>query len=103
MALVLVFSLPVVGDRERTCFGLQRFLELFRPMVTATRSPTTPRSEVSSPRPKFDSDLLKAYMKQLLPSTLQSNVWPSTKDRAQVKRWIQEIGERVKERMLGMW
>lgn len=41
-------------------------------------------------------------MKKLLPVTLQSSVWPSTKDRDQVKLWIKEIGERVKERMLGM-
>jgi hypothetical protein len=70
-------------------------------MMTAMRSPTTPRSEVSSPRQKFDSDMLKAYMKKLLPVTLQSSVWPSSKDRDQVKLWIKEIGERVKERMLG--
>ena len=71
-------------------------------MMTVTRSPTTPRSEVSSPRPKFDSELLKGYMKKLLPSTLQSSLWPASKDRDQVKLWIKEIGERVKERMLGM-
>ena len=46
--------------------------------------------------------MLKAYMKKLLPSTLQSSVWPSSKDRDQVKLWIKEIGERVKERMLGV-
>lgn len=46
--------------------------------------------------------MLKAYMKKLLPVTLQSSVWPSTKDRDQVKLWIKEIGERVKERMLGV-
>ena len=71
--------------------------------MTAMRSPTTPRSEVSSPRQKFDSEMLKAYMKKLLPATLQSSVWPSSKDRDQVKLWIKEIGERVKERMLGEW
>ena len=70
--------------------------------MTATRSPTTPRSEVSSPRAKFDSELLNGYVKKLLPATLQSSVWPSSKDRDQVKLWIKEIGERVKERMLGM-
>jgi hypothetical protein len=46
--------------------------------------------------------MLKAYMKKLLPATLQSSVWPPSKDRDQVKLWIKEIGERVKERMLGM-
>lgn len=71
-------------------------------MMTATRSPTTPRSEVSSPRPTFDSDLLKGYMKVVLSATLKSSVWPPSKDRDQVKLWIKEIGERVKERMLGM-
>jgi len=45
--------------------------------------------------------MLKAYMKKLLPATLQSSVWPPSKDRDQVKLWIKEIGERVKERMLG--
>jgi len=47
--------------------------------------------------------MLKAYMKKLLPATLQSSVWPPSKDRDQVKLWIKEIGERVKERMLGQW
>jgi hypothetical protein len=95
-------SFPVVGDRDPTCFGLQHTAELFLLMMTATRSPTTPRSEVSSPRPKFDSEMLKAYMKELLPATLRSSVWPSSKDRGQVKLWIKEIGERVKGRMLGV-
>ncbi|EEB99288.1 hypothetical protein MPER_01061, partial [Moniliophthora perniciosa FA553] len=58
------------------------------------RSPPTPRSEVSSPRPKFDSDLLKAYIKKLLSSTLNSASWPESKDRDRVKTWMQEIGER---------
>ena len=71
--------------------------------MTAMRSPTTPRSDVSSPRQKFDSDMLKGYMKKLLPATLQSSVWPPSKDRDQVKLWIKEIGERVKERMLGTY
>ena len=89
-----------------TCFGpltsLQVDLEPEPPlMMTAMRSPTTPRSDLSSPRQKFDSEMLKAYMKKLLPATLQSSAWPSTKDRDQVKLWIKEIGERVKERMLG--
>jgi len=45
--------------------------------------------------------MLKAYMKKLFPATLQTSVWPPSKDRDQVKLWIKEIGERVKERMLG--
>jgi hypothetical protein len=46
--------------------------------------------------------MVKAYMKKLLPATLQSAVWPPSKDRDHVKLWVREIGERVKERMLGM-
>ncbi|THV08724.1 hypothetical protein K435DRAFT_22226 [Dendrothele bispora CBS 962.96] len=80
---------------------------------------TPPRSGVSSPRPsiattpptatpptinavKFDSELLKVYIKQLLSSTLQSASWPESKDRDRVKAWMKEIGERVKERMVGI-
>ncbi|KAJ3729024.1 hypothetical protein DFJ43DRAFT_1000977 [Lentinula guzmanii] len=68
--------------------------------ASGLRSPTTPRSEVSSPRPKFDSELLKAYMKKLLSTTLGSSVWPEPKDRDRVKSWMKEIGDRVKDRML---
>jgi len=68
--------------------------------VSGLRSPPPPRSSAASPRPKFDSDLLKAYMKKLLSSTLQHNSWPEPKERERVKTWIKEIGERVKERML---
>ncbi|PPQ65226.1 hypothetical protein CVT26_000203 [Gymnopilus dilepis] len=64
------------------------------------RSPPPPRSSASSPRPKFDADLLKAYMKKLLSSTLQNASWPESKDRDKVRGWMKEIGERVKERML---
>jgi hypothetical protein len=63
------------------------------------RSPV-PRADASSPRPKFDSDLLKAYMKQLLASTFQGTNWPEAKDRDRVKGWIKEVGMRVKERMV---
>jgi hypothetical protein len=38
-------------------------------------------------------------MKKLLPSTLSHAVWSSI-ERDQVKAWMKEIGERVKERML---
>ncbi|KAK0490716.1 hypothetical protein IW261DRAFT_33152 [Armillaria novae-zelandiae] len=64
------------------------------------RSSPTPRSEVSSPRPKFDTELLKAYMKKLMSTTLHSAVWPEPRERDQVKAWMKEIGERVKERMV---
>lgn len=68
-------------------------------MSTGLRSPPS-RSSVASPRPKFDADLLKAYMKKLLVSTLQNRIWPEVKDKENVKLWMREIGERVKERML---
>ncbi|KDQ64798.1 hypothetical protein JAAARDRAFT_145920 [Jaapia argillacea MUCL 33604] len=68
--------------------------------ASGMRSPTTPRSDAASPRPKFDSDLLKAYMKKLLQTTLQTAVWPDVRDRPRVKEWMKDIGERVKERML---
>ncbi|KAF5369881.1 hypothetical protein D9758_001211 [Tetrapyrgos nigripes] len=73
--------------------------------MASTSLSSPPRSEpsrsgVSSPRPQFDSDLLKAYMKKLLSTTLQSSQWPEAKDRDKVKGWMKEIGERVKERML---
>ncbi|KAF4620023.1 hypothetical protein D9613_005497 [Agrocybe pediades] len=65
------------------------------------RSPPPPRSSgASSPRPKFEADLLKAYMKKLLSSTLQNSTWPEPKERDKVKQWMKELGERVKERML---
>lgn len=63
------------------------------------RSPI-PRADESSPRPKFDSDLLKAYMKQLLALTFQGANWPEAKDRDRVKGWIKEVGTRVKDRMV---
>lgn len=59
----------------------------------------SPRSMASSPRPKFDSELLKAYMKKLLYSTLHSSSWPANTERDKVKVWMKEIGERVKDRM----
>ncbi|TFK76073.1 hypothetical protein BDN72DRAFT_831516 [Pluteus cervinus] len=64
------------------------------------RSPPTPRSDAPSPRQKFDADLLKAYMKKLLSSTFQTATWPEPKDRDNVKAWMKEIGDRVKERMI---
>ncbi|EKM59685.1 uncharacterized protein PHACADRAFT_137765 [Phanerochaete carnosa HHB-10118-sp] len=67
---------------------------------TGLRSPSNPRSAAASPRPSFDSDLLRAYMKKLLQSTLQTATWPPARERDRVKAWMKEIGERVKERML---
>ena len=76
-------------------------------MASATlpgmRSPMTPRSNAPSPRPKFDSDLLKAYVKKLLSTTLQGASWPEARDRDRVRAWMKEIGERVKERMIGTY
>ncbi|KIM45975.1 hypothetical protein M413DRAFT_441035 [Hebeloma cylindrosporum] len=68
--------------------------------VSGLRSPPPPRSAASSPRPKFDADLLKAYIKKLTSSTLQNCTWPEQKEKERVKGWIKEISERVKERML---
>ena len=70
-------------------------------MVSGLRSPQTPRSSAPSPRPTFDTDLLRAYVKKLLQTTLQSSTWPGQRDRERVKGWVKEIGDRVKERMLG--
>ncbi|EIN10666.1 hypothetical protein PUNSTDRAFT_112491 [Punctularia strigosozonata HHB-11173 SS5] len=69
-------------------------------VTSGIRSPA--RSEAQSPvsRTKFDADLLKAYMKKLLSTTLQSAAWPEPKERHRVKGWMKEIGERVKERMI---
>jgi hypothetical protein len=39
-------------------------------------------------------------MKKLLVSTLQGRIWPEVRDKENVKLWMREIGERVKERML---
>ncbi|EDR12937.1 uncharacterized protein LACBIDRAFT_292969 [Laccaria bicolor S238N-H82] len=68
--------------------------------ASGLRSPTPSRSSAPSPRQKFDTDLLKAYIKKLLSSTLQNNVWPEAREKDRVKGWMKEIGERVKERML---
>ena len=79
-------------------------------MASGLRSPPTPRSSAPSPRPSapspaprptFDADLLRAYMKELLQSTLRTATWPEPRERDKVKAWIKEIGERVKKRMLG--
>ena len=67
----------------------------------ALRSPPPPDAP-SSPRPRFDTELLKTYVKKLLQTTLQGAVWPGVRDRDRTKAWCKEIGERVKERMLGL-
>ncbi|KAI0751380.1 hypothetical protein C8Q80DRAFT_1218128 [Daedaleopsis nitida] len=78
-------------------------------MASGLRSPPTPRSTAPSPRPSapspiprptFDADLLRAYMKELLQTTLRTAAWPEPRERDKVKAWIKEIGERVKKRML---
>lgn len=68
--------------------------------ASGLRSPPSSVSPAPSPRLKFDDDLLKAYIKKLLSTTLQNSPWFDVKDRDRVKAWIKEIGERVKERML---
>jgi hypothetical protein len=65
----------------------------------SVRSPQSPRSDVSS-KPKFDNDSLKAYIKKLLSSTLQSQTWLDLKDRDRLRALVKEISERVKERMV---
>ena len=69
--------------------------------------PTVSRSDASSPlvppRSKFDSEMLKTYIKKLLATTLQSASWPPLRERERTKSWCKEIGERVKERMLGTY
>ncbi|KAF9221879.1 hypothetical protein BS17DRAFT_756476 [Gyrodon lividus] len=63
--------------------------------------PPISRSETTSPhpaRPVFDTELLRAYMKKLLQTTLQHAIWSS--DRDQVKSWMRDIKERVKDRMI---
>ena len=67
--------------------------------ASGLRSPPSSVSPAPSPRLKFDGDLLKAYIKKLLSTTLQNSRF-DVKDKDRVKAWIKEIGERVKERML---
>ncbi len=42
-------------------------------------------------------------MKKLLQTTLQPATWPVPRERDRVKAWMKEIGERVKERMIGSY
>lgn len=74
--------------------------------ASGLRSPiapvSAPRSAAASPnRPKFDANLLRAYMKKLLASTLAGAPWPAQTDKDKVRLWCREIGERVKQRALG--
>ncbi|KAI9510426.1 hypothetical protein F5148DRAFT_1179296 [Russula earlei] len=65
------------------------------------RSPASPRSGATSPRPnKFDSDQLKTYIKKLLASTLQKVTWTEFKEKERGRALMKEVGGRVKERML---
>ena len=80
--------------------SVQRLLSVPMAQASGLRSPPASVSPAPSPRLKFDGDLLKAYIKKLLSTTLQNSPWPDVKDRDRVKTWIKEIGERVKERML---
>ncbi|KAG8928572.1 hypothetical protein FRC03_003915 [Tulasnella sp. 419] len=57
------------------------------------------RSSQPSPRQKFDSDDLRAYIKKLIPKTLQGYSW-DPKQRERTKAWCAEIGGRIKNRML---
>ncbi|KAF8485015.1 hypothetical protein DFH94DRAFT_623859 [Russula ochroleuca] len=69
--------------------------------LSGVRSPASPRSGATSPRPnKFDSDQLKTYIKKLLASTVQNVTWPEFKERERGRALMKEIGDRVKERML---
>ncbi|KDQ14674.1 hypothetical protein BOTBODRAFT_55200 [Botryobasidium botryosum FD-172 SS1] len=64
-----------------------------------TTSTSLSRSNQASPRPKFDCDALKPYIKVLLSKTLTGYTW-DPKERDRTKSMCKEIGERVKERMI---
>lgn len=105
-------SFPFSRHSNTLTFSISLLHKRTRIMSLSThsglRSPPPRSSGASSPRPKFDSDLLKAYMKKLLSSTLQNSTWPEPKERDKLKQWMKELGERVKERMLeiqprGLW
>lgn len=63
-------------------------------------SPDNARAAATSPRPKFETDALKLYIKTLLQTTLANATWPDAKEYSRVKGWCKEISARVKERML---
>ena len=82
------------------CKSFKRLLSVPMAQASGLRSPPSSVSPAPSPRLKFDGDLLKAYIKKLLSTTLQNSPGFDIKDKDRVKAWIKEIGERVKERML---
>jgi hypothetical protein len=95
-------------DKTYALFAKARFYlshNLIKTMASSTlpglRSPASPRSGATSPRPKFDSDQLKPYIKKLLSSTLQDVTWADFKEKERKGALMKEIGDRVKERMLG--
>ncbi|KAL7409489.1 hypothetical protein BDY24DRAFT_403248 [Mrakia frigida] len=76
-----------------------------RPSSTTTSanggasSPNSSSLPSSSPsRPKFDTTQLSSYVQKLLTSLLTGKTWDQDKDRS--RSLVQEIGARVKERML---
>ena len=64
------------------------------------RSAESSRAAAASPRPKFEADALKLYIKTLLQTTLATATWPDGKEYPRVKGWCKEISSRVKERMI---
>lgn len=66
----------------------------------ATPGSENGRLAAASPRPKFDADALKLYIKAVLQTTLATATWPDGKDYPRVKAWCKEISSRVKERMI---
>lgn len=63
------------------------------------RSPPLPETQMS--RPSYDTETLRAYIKKLLSTTLQNAVFPSPREKDKCKAWCKEIGERVKQKMIG--
>lgn len=58
-------------------------------------------SEGLPARPSYDTETLKAYIKKLLSTTLQNAVFPNPREKERSKAWCKEIGERVKQKMIG--
>ena len=114
--LLVLNSLSRAITRARVCTNMSASIGMRSPpplspsprLGSSQSSPRLPGLSLSSrqsnaspiPRPQFDAELLKAYMKKLLATTLLNASWPEAKDRDRVKAWMKEIGERVKERMV---
>ncbi|KAL1723532.1 hypothetical protein EV715DRAFT_246119 [Schizophyllum commune] len=114
--LLVLNSLSRAITRARVCTNMSASIGMRSPpplspsprLGSSQSSPRLPGLSLSSrqsnaspiPRPQFDADLLRAYMKKLLATTLLNASWPEAKDRDRVKAWMKEIGERVKERMV---